>query len=58
MMQGQENLPYTKSVKKLNLFSLSKRRVRDALITMYKLLTQGEISNAKGFFNIADKGVK
>lgn len=57
-MQGQENLPYTKSVKKLNLFSLSKRRVRDALITMYKLLTQGEISNAKGFFNIADKGVK
>lgn len=57
MSEDVENLSYSDKWKKLNLFSLSKKRLRGHLIVVYKYLHGEKISDGRGLFNLADKDI-
>ena len=53
MVPELRELPYEERLKKLNLTTLEKRRVRGDLIETYKIITGKEKNNPRKFFPMA-----
>lgn len=51
-------MPYCGTLKELNLSTLSTRRLRGDLITVYRYLHGKNILGTKGLFNLVKKSIK
>lgn len=51
-------MPYCGTLKEHNLSSLSKRRLRGDLITVYRYLHGENTVGTKGLFNLVEKSIK
>ena len=54
MVKGLKKLPYETRLKRLGIYTLERRRLRDDLIETFKILTGKERIDFKKFFELAD----
>ena len=57
MVRGQQDRPYEERLRDLNLFSLSKRRLRGDLVAAYKLIRRDQQQIDRALFSLAPPGV-